>query len=601
MIYLTQMMGKPVIDASGDEIGRIHDIAIATGEVFPRVTSLAFVGPDKTPFMISWRKFVEEFDGDKVCLNVDKAGIRFSYLQPDEVLLARDLLDKQIVDTQGMKVVRVNDLKLSESRNQLRLLGAEVGLRGVLRGMSPVLERGAEMAYRLVGRHLPETLIAWNYMDLLDRDLSHVKLSVTHKRLHELHPADAADILEKLSSGQRARVFEHLDNAQAAETLSELEDAYQADVIDDLGNQRASDILEMMDPDDAADIIGDLPYDRAETLLRLMGLRESRQIRKLLGYKEKTAGGIMTPEVTTVPEDWTVQQVIEHIRTVASENESIYYIYVVEADRRLVGVISLRDLIVSPPDTSVEDIVERDVVTANPDDDQEDVAEAMSKYDLLAMPVVDESGRVLGIVTVDDALDVLEEESAEDLALATGSTRKIDEGAWHWLGKKSGWLIVWLVLGLLASLIVRAFSHTIVSLVAVVFFLPLVVRLSEDISSHSLAMLIEAGAPEERPPFVRQLLIDITVGLGLGIVTGLIVLGIMTALSEPIAQAIVLGLSVGLTVLLMATAGAVLPYVALKPGGVGWRAPSALISTGIAALGLAVYLALAAYLNAIVR
>lgn len=601
MIYLTQMMGKPVIDASGDEIGRIHDVAIATGEVFPRVTSLAFVGPDKTPFMISWRKFVDEFDDELIKLNTDKAGIRFSYLQPDEVLLARDLLDKQIVDTQGMKVVRVNDLKLSESRNQLRLLGAEVGVRGILRGIHPVIERTADAVFKLFGRTLPENLIAWNYMDLLDRDLSHVKLSVTHKRLHELHPADVADILEKLSASQRARVFEHLDNAQAAEAISELEDEFQADVIDDLGNQRASDILEMMDPDDAADIIGDLPYDRAETLLRLMGLRESRQIRKLLGYKEKTAGGIMTPEVTTVPEDWAVQQVIDHIRTVAAENESIYYIYVVEGDRRLAGVISLRDLIVSPPETAVEDIVKRDVITANPDDDQEEVAEAMSKYDLLAMPVVDESGRILGIVTVDDALDVLEEESAEDLALATGSSRKIDEGAWRWIGKKSGWLIVWLVLGVVAALVLRAFTNIIASFVAVVFFLPLVVRLSEDISSHSLAMLIEAGAPEERPPFLRGLLVDVTVGLGLGLVTGLIVLGIMTVLSEPIATSIALSLAVGLTVLLMAAAGAVLPYVALKPGGVGWRAPSALISTGVAALGLAVYLTLAAYLHALVR
>ena len=601
MFYLTRLLGKPVVDAAGEEIGTINDVAIATGEIFPRVTALAFVGPDKTPFMLSWRKFVEDVNDERVLLCESRTRLRFSYLQPDEVLLARDLLNKQIVDTQGMKVVRVNDLKLSESANQLRLLGAEVGVRGVLRGISPLLERAVERVVRLVGRTLTETIIAWNYMDLLDRDLSHVQLSVSHKRLHELHPADVADILETLSANQRGRVFDHLDNAAAALAISELEDEYQAQVFADLTDQRASDILEMMDPDDAADIIGDLDYDKAETLLRLMGVRESRQIRKLLGYKENSAGGIMTPEVTTVTEDMTVQQVIDHLRGAAAENESIYYVFVIEGDRRLVGVVSLRDLLVSAPETHVADIIKRDVITVEPDDDQEDVAETMSKYDLLALPVVDESGRILGIVTVDDALEVLEQESAEDLALATGSSRKIDEGAWRWLGKKSGFLIVWLVLGLGASLVIRAFASEIAAFIPMVFFLPLVVRLSEDISSRSLAMLIEAGAPEERPSFLRQMLVDVVVGLGLGLVTGLIVLAILTMLAEPLDTSVALAMAVGLTVLLMAAAGAVLPYLALRPGAGGWRAPSTLVSTGIAAIGISVYLLLATLLRQLVR
>ncbi len=600
MIYLSQMLGRPVVDAAGAEIGTISDIAIATGEIFPRVTSLAFLGPDKTPFMLSWRKFVGEFDGESVRLNVPGKDIRFSYLQPDEVLLHRDLLNKQIVDTQGMKVVRVNDLKLSESRNQLRLLGAEVGLRGILRGVSPGLERAVETAMSFVRRELPENLIAWNYMDLLERDLSHVQLSVTHKRLHELHPADVADILEKLSASQRAKVFEHLDNTLAADAISELEDELQADVIDDLGTQRGADILGMMDPDDAADVIGDLPYERAETLLRLMGVKESGAIRLLLGYKEKTAGGIMTPEVTTVSEDMTVQGVIEFLRGEAAEHESIYYIYVVEPDRRLAGVISLRNLIMASPETAISEIVRRDVITVDADDDQEDVAETMSKYDLLALPVIDENGRLLGIVTVDDALEVLEEESAEDLALATGSIRKWDSGAISWLGRRSGWLIVWLVLGVGASLILSAFSDALAGFVSVVLFIPLVIRLSEDISSHSLAVLIEAGSAEDRPDFWRQFGIDIAVGSGLGLVSGLIAFAILEGTGATLEAGAAIGAAVGLTVLLMAAAGAVVPYLALKPDGTGWRAPSTLVSTGIAALGMSVYLALATTLHTVI-
>lgn len=530
MYYLSQMLGKPVLDATGAEIGTINDVAIATGEIFPRVTSLAFQGPDKTPFMLSWRKYVGSFDGDHVELNAARPELRFSYLQPDEVLLHRDLLNKQIVDTQGMKVVRVNDLKLSESRNQLRLLGAEVGARGILRGISPALERAVAGVTRALHRELTENIIAWNYMDLLDRDLSHVKLSVTHKRLHELHPADVADILEKLSAAQRAKVFEHLDNTQAAEAISELEDEIQADVIDDLGNQRASDILGMMDPDDAADVIADLAYDKAEMLLRLMGVREARAIRSLLGYKEKTAGGIMTPEVTTVTEEMTISQVIDFLRGEAAEHESIYYIYVVEDDKRLAGVISLRELIVASPGTQVADIVKRDLVTVDPDDDQEEVAETMSKYDLLALPVVDESGRLLGMVTVDDALEVMEEEAVEDLELATGRRRSPSgvalAGIWQWVSR-DGWLVVWVAIFLAAAVFSRFAPPLGQPLLIALLMATTVMRLAEDVAAHAMSRLIESVDEDERVPLWRRLANDAVAGAFLGTVLGLLAFAVV--------------------------------------------------------------------------
>jgi len=558
MFYLSQMLGQPVVDASGEEIGTINDIAIATGEVFPRVTSLAFLGPDKTPFMLSWRKYVAELTDDQIKLNVPAPDIRFSYLQPDEVLLHRDLLNKQIVDTQGMKVVRVNDLKLSESRNQLRLLGAEVGARGILRGISPALERAVASIAKLLRTELSEKLIAWNYMDLLDRDLSQVKLSVTHKRLHELHPADVADILEQLSPSQRAAVFTHLDNEAAADTISELEDDLQADVIDDLSERRASDLLAEMDPDDAADIIGDLPYDKAERLLRLMGLEDQAAIRSLLGYKEKTAGGIMTPEVTTVTEDMTMQQVIEHLRAEAAEHESIYYVYVVEGDRHLTGVISLRDLLLAAPDTCVCDIAERDLFTANPDDDQEDVAEQMSKYDLLALPVVDERGRILGIVTVDDALDVLEEESAEDLALATGSSGKRGPAAntlW-WVVRRSAWLVTWAAVAIGAVAVLRnvdAGAWSTLVLPALIF-MPLLLHTAEDVSQRAIAEMIEED-DDERPALWPRVLRDVLAGLAMGLLAGLFVFTALDLITTQPAVAAVMAAVTTLAVVFVMVAG----------------------------------------------
>jgi Mg2+ transporter MgtE len=503
MLYLSQLLGKPVFDSNGEEIGRISDLAIQTGEVFPRITSLAFLGPSKTPFMVSWRKYVDYSEDERITLNKPSFDIRFSYLQPDEILLARDLLNKQIVDTQGLKVVRVNDLKLSRSGPQLRLLGAEVGARGILRGLSPALERAVLSLTRLVGRPLEENIIAWNYMELVDRDLSNVKLSVTHKRLSELHPADVADILEQLDPKQRGLVFDHLDKQQAAETFSELEDEYQTDMIDDLAEHEAADLLAQMDPDDAADILGDLPYEKAEKLLWLMGVQDQRRIRSLLGYKEKTAGGIMTPDFVAVSEETTVGETIEKLRHLSDGFERVHYVYTIDRDGKLTGALSLRSLVLAENDTSVFDLVTRDLITVSPDEDQEDVADAISKYDLLAMPVIDENNVLLGIVTVDDALDVLEEEHSEDLQIAgAGNLNRAGRdnegqgigGLLLWLLRKELWFIVWALLAILITM-----AGLLPMLAPVLAFMPLVLLIATDIVAFSINDLIEYGSAADAP------------------------------------------------------------------------------------------------------
>ncbi|MEE0846044.1 MAG: CBS domain-containing protein [Eggerthellaceae bacterium] len=414
MLYLSQMTGKPVVDSTGEKIGTISDLAISTGEVFPRITSLAFQGPGKVPFMISWRKYVGKFDEDGIALSVPAKDIRFSYLQPEEVLLARDLLDRQIVDTQGMKVVRVNDLKLSESGSQLRLLGAEVGIRGILRGLSPLLEKAVVSIAELFHKRIDEKLIAWNYMDLLDRDLSEVQLSVTHKRLDELHPADVADILEQLDPQQRANVFRHLDDAQATEAVSEMEDEYQADFIEDLDEARAANLLGNMDPDDAADIVRDLSYEKAETLLRLMGVEDAAEIRQLLGYKDGTAGGMMTTQYVAVRQTTTVGETIEVLRELPEDHPTVHYVYALDEYDKLVGVLSLRTLVLARDDELIQDVMYDDIISVPPDEEEDDVAADIFKYDIPAMPVVDEHGALLGIVTVDDAWDAIEEDVSGD-------------------------------------------------------------------------------------------------------------------------------------------------------------------------------------------
>ena len=419
MLYLSQMLGKPVVDATGEKIGTISDLAISTGEVFPRITSLAFQGPGRVPFMISWRKYVDEFGEDGITLSVEAHDIRFSYLQPDEVLLTRDLLNKQIVDTQGMKVVRVNDLKLSKSGTQLRLLGAEVGVRGILRGLHPLLERAVVGIGRLLRKSIDEQIIAWNYMDLLDRDLSEVQLSVSHRRLDELHPADVADILEQLDPQQRATVFKHLDDAQASEAISEMEDEERVEFIDDLDDARAASLLGNMDPDDAADIVRDLSYEKAETLLRLMGVEDANEIRRLLGYKDGTAGGMMTTQFVTVEREATVREAIEVLRGLDEDHPTVHYVYVNDEYGKFVGVLSLRTLVLSDDNRIVSDVMFDEIISVAPNADEEEVAEGIFKYNIPAMPVVDENGMLLGIVTIDDAYDAIEEDSAEEKTKAT--------------------------------------------------------------------------------------------------------------------------------------------------------------------------------------
>jgi len=379
-------------------------------------------------------------------------------------------------------------------------------------------------------------------------------------------------------------------------------------VIDDLSERRASLLLAEMDPDDAADIVGDLPYEKAERLLRLMGVEDASAIRGLLGYKEKTAGGIMTSEVTTVTDDMSVQQVIEHLRAVREEQESIFYVYVVEGDRHLTGVVSIRDLLLAQPDTLVTEIAERDLFTANPDDDQEDVAEDMSKYDLLAIPVVDETGKLLGIITVDDALDVLEEEAEEDLAIATGSSR--DRGRamslWSRIWRRSIWVVIWAAVLLGVTVWSQGAREAIAEdygpwwLIAALIFLPaaalllpILLRTAEEASSRAVAEIIEGDA-DERPPLRRRLLAEGSVGLALGIATGLFAFAYGELRNFPgVWFSITFGLVTGLAVLLTVVFGSVLADAALRRSDENRRISGTALSSIVMLVAAAIYLGLA--------
>ena len=520
------MLKLPVLDVDGEKLGVVNDFGIATGEVFPHVTSLAFRGPGKTPFMISWRKWVDRIDETGVHLKTSATEIRFSYLQPTELLLARDVLNKQIVDTQGMKVVRVNDIKFSMSgENQLRLLGAEVGARGLLRAISPALEHIVEGFMKHLGKPLSEDIIAWSYMDLLDRSTKNIQLSVSHKTLGELHPADIADIIEQLDPRLRAQVFAQLDTAQAAEAISEFDDdELMTEMLEGLSDTDASSMLAMMDPDDAADLIDELDYEKAEKLLRLMGVKEEKAIRNLLGYEDNTAGRIMTSEFVSLPATATVGDAIEAIRELDEDFESVYYVYTEDPSGMLTGVLSLRTLIVADRDATLGQLAYRDLVYVSPDEDQEDVTDEMTKYDLVAIPVCDENRHILGIVTFDDAMDVIAEEHQEDLQIAgvgSGDSASDDStNVLSWFVHRQYWVVVWGI----ASCIMATVLGTALGPAHLVVFpmcaMPLVLLAASRMVSFVKNYFLEYDGHDDEPkPYLGFFFQSTGMGLILSLVT----------------------------------------------------------------------------------
>ena len=403
MLYLSQVIGRPVRDRQDEPIGKVADLIVAVGEPYPPVTGLV-VQTEGRRIFVPWSS-VASLDESGARLRTRTIDIDKFKQRPDEILLRQNLLDKQIVDIDGRKVVRVNDLRLDEAAGVLRLVAVDVGGAGLLRRL------GVDGPFRTVARNLrlavPEKYIDWEDVDPVETSIASIKLRVPHQGLAELHPADLATIIDQLAPRDRAGVLASLDDEAAADAIEEMEPDTQVEVLEDLEPARAADILEEMSPDDAADLVADLSESARDEILALMERDEAAEVRELLGYPEDTAGGIMTTEFVAVPATLTAAETIDRLRELEPDAETIYYVYVTDDEGRLVGVLSLRDLIVAPPDTPISEVMIREPVAVGALADQDEVAEVVAHYNLLAVPVVDDDGRLAGIVTVDDAIDTV--------------------------------------------------------------------------------------------------------------------------------------------------------------------------------------------------
>jgi CBS domain-containing protein len=399
MLYLSQVLGRPIRDLEGERVATVKDVIVRLGaDDHPPVTGLVARYRRRDFFLSRWR--VSELNENGVRLNSDILDLRPFVRREAEVLLARDVLDKQLIDVDGKRVVRVNDVQIIETGKDWRVTGADVSLQGLWRRLAPA---------GFVGTRKPVEVLDWADVGYLATDAATVQLKSSSDKLARLHPVEIARLAEALSYHHGSEVVESLDDETAAETLEEMPAEHQARIISDMDEERAADILEWMSPDEAADVLGDLPEEKAEELLGLMEGEEQAEVAELLPYEDDTAGGLMTTEFVTLPRELTVGEALARLREMAETPNMIYYLYVVEREDswKLCGVIALRSLILADPSMSLEDVMRTEYQKAEAGEPAREVAQRIAEYNLLALPVVDEADEILGIITVDDAMEIL--------------------------------------------------------------------------------------------------------------------------------------------------------------------------------------------------
>ncbi len=405
MAYLSELLGREVRDVKGTLLGKLTDVLVvpeSNGNPYPRIVALAVKRNGGEPTLVPWGG-TEDLAGNKIILQLPPT----TPYPPtgNEIYLHRDVMDKQVIDMHGFRVVRVNDLELAKIGDDYRLVNVDIGGRGLLRrlGWEDFFERLAELFHR----ELPSRSIAYTDLEFIPR--GDLQVRVVRHRLQDLHPADIAQILEDMRPRQAGELIRQLPDEQAADVMEELEPEFQADVLETLPSEQAADIVEEMEPDEAADVLQEMDEDKRAQVFNLMEPEESAEVAELIKHPEDTAGGLMTTKYLTVPPDITVGEALQRVRAEAplKEAETIYYVYVVDAEEHLKGVFSLSDLVLADPNATVDSIMHHKPIRVPLDATHEEVLELLAKYNLLAVPVVDAENHLVGIVTADDALDLI--------------------------------------------------------------------------------------------------------------------------------------------------------------------------------------------------
>jgi magnesium transporter len=399
-LALSELEDMTVLDAAGTEIGELLDVvALCASEA--AVVSGFFVERDEVQMRATWAQVAEiDVDADKLRLSCTAAELEPASLRGDELTLVESVLDNQVLDMRRRVFVRVQDVQLEARDGDLVVDGVDAS--------SGALARRFGLGF--LSRRLPRRsgdFVPWADVNLIALRLSRLNFVEAFAELAELHPADIADVVGQVGPRERAAVLAALNTGLAADTLQEMEEELRTAALQDMPLERAVAVLEQIEADEAADILSDLPDELSQQILARLPDEREDDLRKLASHPEHTAGSLMTTDFVALPVGYTAGAALAWIRAERPEPHAMTYLYITRDDGRLVGVASLRDLVLAEPARQVAEFMEDDVVHIAADVDEEEVGRIMTKYDLLAIPVVDAERRVVGIVTLDDALDAV--------------------------------------------------------------------------------------------------------------------------------------------------------------------------------------------------
>jgi len=404
MLHATELFGSEAYDARGNFVGRVREFYVEPAEHGNRISRILLSRGKYQP-LIAKHDQVGFVAPGTLRLTVEEGELE--HFRPNDAWLAvrKDLLDQQIIDTQGRKVVRVNDLDMAEQRTngnvELRITGVDVGLTGAVGRLLQGLATPSMI--RRVQAKLPTRLIPWEFCNLIEPDpLRRVKLRLRSDKLAHMHPADLAELMEELSPDERRSVIDSLDEESAAEVISELDKRLKTQVVETMDPERAADILEEMPPDDAADVLAELSPEASREVLREMPRREAAEVRGLLQFEEHTAGGMMTTEVVEVGEDATRGEVVDYIRFHEVVLDQLDSVIVINRDAAFAGTVSVAKLLLAAPEQRMAELLGESSVSVNATVEEKEVFETFDKYNLRSLTVVDEESHPIGAITVDD-------------------------------------------------------------------------------------------------------------------------------------------------------------------------------------------------------
>jgi magnesium transporter len=417
------------------------------------------------------------------------------------------------------------------------------------------------------------------------------------KMIDDFRPADLADLIEHLKPEERLFLFEMLEPEGAGEVLVEIETPVQESIISDLDNQSITEIVQELDSDDAADLVGDLPAERAKNIIEILEDETSEELEKLLPYHEDTAGGIMALEYVSVRDQSTIQEAIDIIRQKREEVEKLYYLWVVDDYNKLVGLISLKDLVLESPDRIVREIMNPEVISVDVHRDQEEVAQLFKKYDLVAVPVVDEYHRLVGRITHDDIIDVIEEEVDEDIALMAGVIRQevAEESSVKISRARLPWLIAALLGGILAAVVIKKFEASLEKWIALALFFPVVMAMGGNTGTQASAVAVRGLATGDISlvNIGRRLWVEMKVALANGIICGILLGLIVTVWFNDYGLGLIIAVALMLIILISGFIGAAVPLALKKINIDPALATGPFVTTSNDIISLLIYLGLA--------